>query len=49
MTVEKLVKSVRNDAEQGAFDKEEILSLCGHVEKLIKEKEDLKKYILSEF
>jgi hypothetical protein len=35
MTIEELVRTVRNDVRQNAFDKEEILLLCDKVEELL--------------
>ena len=39
MNIQELLESVRNDVRQGAFDKEEILSLCDQVEELLAQKD----------
>lgn len=43
MSIEELVKSVRNDVTQGAYDDAEILLLCGKVEELLQQKKQNNK------
>lgn len=40
MNVQDLLKSVRNDVRQGAYDQEELLLLCDKVEELLKQQRE---------